>query len=310
MFKSISEDIKQQFAFGNRITRLIIVNTFVFIAINLVNLFYLLSSGFNMEGGTSSFLKYLALSSDLSFDVMHPWVFLTHMFLHIGFTHFLFNMLYLYWFGRIVGDFLGDHRIYPLYLVSGLTGALFFLLTAPIYGSSDVLGSVPTIAYGASAAVMGIVAASGTIAPDYEIRMMFIGSVRLKYIVLIIILLDIFAFGSMANFGGHAAHIGGALFGYLFVIILQRGTDILEPVNQFFGWLKSLISDDSKPRKKKSKLFTRHKQSSKGQHASDKAKRPRSEQAKLDDILEKIKLNGYNNLSAEEKEFLFQASKK
>ena len=304
MFKSIAQDVKQQFAFGNRITRLIIFNAAVFVVVNLVSLFYTISSGFNPGGGSNAFLKYLALSADLSFDFAHPWVFLTHMFLHVGFFHFLFNMLFLFWFGRILGDFLGDHRIYPVYLLSGITGAIVFLIAAPF--------SHAAMAYGASAAVMGIVAAAGTIAPDFNMRLMFIGNVRLKYIVLVLIGLDVFALGSMANFGGHIAHLGGALFGFIFVSMLQRGSDISEPVNKLFGWLQSLVSNEpgSRNKKKKSPMFARHIRQNKGQHSSDRSRKQNDHQEQLDVILEKIKVAGYESLTTEEKEFLFQASKK
>jgi len=305
MFKSIAQDVKQQFSFGNRITRLIIFNTVVFVAANLVRLVYTIGSGFEPGGGFNDFLRYVALSADLSFDFTHPWVFLTHMFLHVGFFHFLFNMLFLFWFGRILGDFLGDHRIYPVYFLSGIAGAIVFLIAAPF--------SHAAMAYGASAAVMGIVAAAGTIAPDFNMRLILIGNVRLKYIVLVLIGLDVFALGSMANFGGHIAHLGGALFGFVFVAMLQRGSDISEPVNKFFGWLQSLVSNDPAHRKKKKKspMFARHvREEGKGEPRSDRSRKQSDHQEQLDAILEKIKEAGYDSLSAEEKEFLFQASKK
>lgn len=303
MFKSIAQDVKQQFSFGSRITRLIIFNTAVFAAVNLVRLFYTITSGFNPGNGFNAFLKYLALSSDLSFDVMHPWVFFTHMFLHVGFFHFLFNMLFLFWFGRILGDFLGDHRIYPVYLLAGISGAIIFLIIAPF--------SQAAMAYGASAAVMGIVAAAGSIAPDFNMRLMFIGDVKLKYIVMVLIALDVFALGSMSNFGGHMAHLGGALFGFVFVLMLKRGSDISVPVNNAFGWLKSLAPNNNPSRKrKKSPMFARHIRKVPGRQQSDQGQRQNNHQQQLDDILEKIKDGGYESLSAEEKEFLFQASKK
>ena len=98
MLGSIAEDIKRELNYGNRITRLVIFNAAIFIAVNLVRLFYTISSGFSPGLGFQEFLKYLALSSDLVFDATHPWVFITHMFLHVGFFHFLLNMLFLYWF--------------------------------------------------------------------------------------------------------------------------------------------------------------------------------------------------------------------
>ena len=145
MLKSIAEDIRRQFDYGNKITRLIIINAAVFIAINLVSLGFTLMAGFQPNARFEDVVRFFSLSSDLMFTATHPWVLITHMFLHVGFWHFLFNMLFLYWFGRIVADFIGDHRTVPLYLMSGLFGALIFLIISPFLG---VAGSY---AYGASA---------------------------------------------------------------------------------------------------------------------------------------------------------------
>ena len=306
MFGSIAEDIKRELNYGNRITRLVIFNVAIFIAVNLVRLFYTISSGFSPGLGFQEFLKYLALSSDLVFDFTHPWVFLTHMFLHVGFFHILFNMLFLYWFGRITADFLGDHRIYPIYFLSGFAGALIYLITSPLIGGSS-------IAYGASAAVMGVVVSSAAIAPDYTMRLLFLGDVKLKYIALVMVLLDVFALGSMANFGGHAGHIGGAAFGWLFVAMLKQGTDMSIPFNNLIGWFQSVLSGKPRPgkRKKRSKVFVRESQvRRKGGHRADNTPKQADHQARIDAILDKIKAKGYESLSEEEKEFLFKASKK
>lgn len=307
MFGSIADDIRRELNYGNRITRLVIFNIAIFIAINLVRLFYTISSGFSPGLGFQEFLKYVALSSDLVFDVTHPWVFLTHMFVHVGFFHVLFNMLFLYWFGRITADFLGDHRIYPIYFLSGFAGALIYLITSPLIGGGS-------IAYGASAAVMGVVVSAAAIAPDYTMRLLFLGDVKLKYIALVLVLLDVFALGSMANFGGHAGHIGGAAFGWLFVTMLKQGTDMSVPFNNLIGWFQGILS--GKPRKtnrrtKRNKVFVRESNvRKKGGHKADNAPRQADQQARIDAILDKIKAKGYDSLSEEEKEFLFKASKK
>lgn len=305
MFRSIAEDVKQQFTYGNRITRLIIANTAVFIAINLVRLFFTLSAGFQPSAGYMDVVYFLSLSSDLIHDFTHPWVFITHMFLHTGFWHFLFNMLFLYWFGRIVGDFIGDHRVYPLYLLGGLFGAVMYLITAPLISTGG------SFAYGASAAVMAFVVASGVIAPNYVMRLLFIGDVKLKYIVAALVLLDVFGIGSMSNTGGHVAHIGGALFGWIFVAALREGSDFSVPVNRFFDWVKRLSSGEKKPRgRSRSGIFVRHSSTRKGKSRTDSTPRQSDFQSRLDEILDKIKASGYESLTEEEKEFLFRASKK
>jgi membrane associated rhomboid family serine protease len=267
----------------------------------------MLAGGFELSFGFPDFIRYLSLSSDLVTDIKHPWVIITHMFVHVGFWHFLFNMLFLYWFGRIVGDFLGDRRVLPLYLLAGFFGALVFLITAPFYAST------PVIAMGASAAVMGIIAAAGAIAPDYIFRLLFIGDVKLKYIVFGLLLLDLIGIANMSNTGGHFAHIGGFIFGYGFVHMLRQGTDISEPVNHLIKKMHSIFttSDPASSRKSKAKVFVRHKSAEiKAKAGKKRTVVEKNHQEKLDDILDKIKASGYDSLNAEEKEFLFQASKK
>ena len=304
MFNSLTRDIKQQFAFGNRITRLIMLNVAIWVLVNIVRLGFVIAAGMQQAPGFDEFMRYISLNSELTFDALHPWVLFTHMFVHIGLFHILFNMLFLYWFGRIMGDFLGDHRVYPVYLMSGLAGAFLYLVTAKLFPGGSTL-------IGASGAVMGIVVAAGTIAPDYVMRLLFIGDVKLKYIVLVLVAIDIFALGSLSNFGGHAAHIGGALFGYVFVTLLKQGTDLSVPVNNLFAWFQRLLSGEAKPKKKKSRapMYVQHAAKGKQQRRSGKP-RSKDHQARLDQILDKIKASGYESLSEEEKEFLFQASKK
>src|SRR5687767_15676382 len=111
----------------------------------------MLTSGFRPnEELFATITQYIFLSQDLVWDAKHPWVIFTHMFTHVGFFHMLFNMLVLFWFGRIAGDLLGDHRMLPLYLYSGLTGALIYLLASPLFYEGSTL-------HGASGAIMGIV---------------------------------------------------------------------------------------------------------------------------------------------------------
>ena len=304
MFNSLAQDIKQQFAFGNRITRLIMLNVAIWVVVNVVRLFYVIAAGMQQAPGFNEFMRYISLNSELTFDALHPWVLFTHMFVHIGLFHILFNMLFLFWFGRIVGDFLGDHRVYPLYLMSGLAGAFLYLLTAKLFPGGSTL-------IGASGAVMGIVVAAGAIAPDYTMRLLFIGDVKLKYIVLVLVAIDIFALGSLSNFGGHAAHIGGALFGYVFVTLLKQGTDLSVPVNNLFGWFQRLLSGDTRQPRKRSRtaMYVQHASRASRKRGGSKPRR-QDHQVRLDQILDKIKASGYESLTDEEKEFLFQASKK
>lgn len=305
MLRSIAEDVRRQFDYGNMITRLIIINTAIFLLINLVRLGFNVTAGFNYDPRFHDVVRFFSLSADLIFDVTHPWVIITHMFLHLGFLHFLFNMLFLYWFGRIVGDFIGNHRIFPLYLMAGLFGAILYLLSAPVIHAEG------SYAYGASASVMGFVLASGVLAPDYRMHLLLIGEVKLKYIVLVLILLDIIGIGGLDNTGGRIAHLGGAAFGWIYIAMLQRGNDLSAPVNRMMDAIRRLFSPRTTPppMRRSSPVTVQHRTT---QRAARKAKTPERspmDQERIDAILDKIKQSGYDSLTAEEKEFLFHASK-
>ena len=179
------------------------------------------------------------------------------------------------------------------------------------------------IAYGASAAVMAVVTGAGAIAPDYVIRLLFLGNVRLKYLVAAVVFSYVISLSSGINEGGHYAHLAGAFIGFLFVRQLQRGNDWARPVNQFLDSVVAFFSRrereprrgpkvayrNPKAKKTANKERTRTSRSSRRGHAaSDNDEFDHQE--RLDAILDKIKQTGYDSLNEEEKEFLFNASKK
>ena len=298
------------------VTRIIIVNIAVFVLINLFRIILWLTNVGQVPELYDRFLHFFfTLSSDWKHNLFHPWVIITSMFAHEGFFHILWNMLFMYWFGRIVGDFIGNQRILPIYLLGGIFGGLVYFITANLlsYGA----GPVPHFALGASAAVMAIVVAAGTIAPDYIMRLLFLGDIKLKYIVGALVFLDLIAMASNINTGGHFAHLGGALFGYIFIRQLREGNDWAQPVNQLLDrivrFFRGLISSEPDRRRGPRVVYrntskNRRVQRGKGSAASDNE--DLSHQERLDAILDKIKQSGYDSLSEDEKEFLFNASKK
>ena len=306
VFRSITDDIRYQFQSGNTITRLIIVNVALFLAIMLFQLIVTLSGGFNPQPGLfAKVTSYLFLSDDLLWDATHPWTILTHMITHVGFFHLLFNMMVLYWFGRIAGDLLGDHRMLPLYIYSGLSGALIYLITAPlIYAGGSNL-------HGASAAVMGIVAAAGMTAPDYQMRLLFLGDVRLKYIVAGLLVIYIIGIANMENVGGHMAHLGGAAFGFFYVHMLRQGHDLTRGFRRLTSAFKKPSRISPQPVKRKVTMEVRHR---KANRITTTPQPPEptymGDQDRLDSILDKIKQSGYTSLNEEEKQFLHDASQK
>jgi len=293
------------------VTRIIIINVAVFVLVNVLKIFlYLFNSG-EVPSFFWDVIHFFSMSSDWMHILTHPWVIITSMFLHEGFWHILWNMLFMYWFGRIVGDFIGNQRVLPIYLLGGIAGGILYFISANI---GPLSGEGARYALGASAGVMAIVAASGAIAPDYVMRLLFLGDVKLKYIVFALIFLDLIGIANDMNTGGHVAHLGGALFGWLFVRQLREGNDLSQPVNNVLDRINNFfgsLSDRGKRRKGPRVVYrstskTRH--SKKGRASTDKE--DLSYQERLDSILDKIKETGYDSLSEEEKEFLFNASKK
>ena len=319
MFTSIWEDVKREFDAGNMVTRLIMANVAAFVFVTIVWIMMRIFGGWDDQliyKYYDPFIQFFEMSSSWWHNLTHPWVIFTHMFLHTGFWHILWNMLFLYWFGRIVGDFIGNQRVLPLYLLGGLVGGITYFITYNLLP----YGGGMSYALGASAAVNAFVVAAATISPDFTMRLFLLGDVKLKYIAAALIFIDLVGMAGNINTGGHFAHLGGAFFGWLYVHQLREGNDMSLPVNQilnrisnFFMDLKNKMKGDERPRPKvvyKNKEKTRQtnyntRSNRSGNTASDNG----THQEQLDAILDKIKKSGYDSLSQAEKEFLFNASK-
>lgn len=307
MFESILSDIKRAIRQGNNVTRIIMFNAAVFIIINLLYVFTFHGN----SGSPSAF--YMAIERGLSISAQpieilkKPWTIITHMFLHKGMWHFVWNMLLFYWFARIFADFLGDKRMLPFYILGGIAGAVVFVL-------ADMLLPTGThgmaTAMGASAAVMAVIMATATLSPDYTMHLLLLGPVKIKYIALVILFLDIVGTAGMSNAGGHFAHLGGAMFGVLYVLALRKGTDLTQGLQNLLDKIPK-IQFKSSPKKKHAKSMKVVHRKKEGKK-SDQTRPPNdaSFQEKLDLILDKIKEQGYDSLTDQEKDFLYQASKK
>lgn len=311
MLSSIYKDLKAEFGYGNKVNQLVIVNVAVFVFATVLNFILFLSNGGKTSAIFESLIKYFAMSSNGIFVITHPWILVTNMFLHLEFFHILWNMLIFIWFGRVTGDFLGNHRIVFLYFCGGLMGSILFFLTANVlpYGANGT-----KMALGASAGIMSIVVAAGTIAPDYSFRLLFIGDVKLKFIVLALLIIDLISITSNSNTGGHFAHLGGAIFGFIFVRLLQEGHDLSLPFNRMTEYIQYLFSFNRASKRMNNPLKVIHRKTqTKPKNTADRETKGGNSldyQTQLDQILDKIKQKGYDSLSDGEKEFLFQASKK
>lgn len=304
MFRSVKEDIKLQFQSGNMLTRIILVNTAIFVFVKLVFVF---TTYGNVNEIYTNILDFLALHTGAPKVYTHFWGWITHMFFHEGTWHLIWNMLMLYWFGRIVGDFLGDERMLPLYILGGLFGGLFCVLFELMMPGSS---GGTAMAWGASAAVMCMVLAAAMTSPDYHFHLLLIGPVKLKWIALTMMFFDLIGTVGQVNTGGHFAHLGGALFGIIYVARLHSGQDLTSGLQKLFDKLNNRQTP-IKP-KLPTKTAAMSVVYNKGKESKNLSNEIEAEsfQSKLDTILDKINDQGYDNLSDEEKDFLSRASKK
>ncbi len=297
MFTSIIDDIKESFRSGNMITRLIIINLAIFVVTALTNAF---APSFYQ----GILVHWIAVPGDPISLLFRPWTILTYMFVHAGLGHIFWNMLILYWFGRIVGDMIGDKHILPIYIIGGFVGASAYILSYYF-----LIGQVGTYMVGASAAIMALVIIAGRINPDKELHLILIGPVKIKFVILVFILIDLISIGGNSNTGGHIAHIGGMIMGWLYYNQIGQNKDLESRINGFFDWIGSIFNSKSPP-KGKSPLKVKFKSDKIKTMTDHRVSNNDPMQQEVDKILEKIKRKGYDSLTDAEKETLYQASKK
>jgi len=294
---SILDEIKKSFKGGSTLTKLIYINLAVFLAVKLIGvIFFLLSID-----PTFSIVNWFAVPADFNNLIFKPWTIFTYMFLHQDFIHILFNMLWLYWFGQIFLRYFDEKKLLSVYLLGGLAGAFLYILAFNVF---PVFGNILPLSYalGASASVIAIVIAVSVYAPNFKINLLFIGPVALKYIAIVTIILDILSIAS-SNAGGHIAHLGGALFGYLYISQLRKGKNITKGFDRFMDKFFSLF----KRREKFKVSYKRPMNDMERDIVYNKEQKAKQED--IDRILDKIATSGYESLSKKEKETLFKNSK-
>ena len=294
------EEFKNAFQrYNNAHVQLIIINIVVFLALAVVLVF---SRAFQVPDIFNVIHDQLAIPAPIGEFLQKPWTLITYAFVHdlSGVFHILFNMLVFYWFGKLFVEYLGSDKLVALYFLGALAGGLAYLLvynTIPFY--IERIGSFNGMV-GASAAIYAIVVATATLIPDYTFFLLFLGPVRIKYIAGFYIVVSFL--GSVGeNAGGNVAHLGGALMGFIYIKQLQAGVNWGSWVTATLDWFKGLFT--AKPKVK----VTYRKQYSEAQKPKAKSSISQDE---IDAILDKISDGGYESLTKEEKEKLFNASKK
>lgn len=287
---------------NNSHIQLIWINVVIFLVMILI---YVPSVIADSTWFFDTLLKYVALPSAFTEFITKPWTIFTYSFVHdyTSIWHILFNMLVLYWFGRIFVEYLGSDKLIAVYVLGALAGGILYLLA---YNTIDLYSSKPTIMVGASAAVNAIVVATATLLPDYTLFLLLLGPVRIKYIAMFYVLVSFL--GTIgANAGGNIAHLGGALMGFVYIKQLQAGVNWGAWITITLDWFRDLFR--SRPKVKVS--YRNNQQYQEYKKATSQSRNPAGiSQAEIDAILDKISAGGYDSLSKDEKEKLFKASKR
>jgi membrane associated rhomboid family serine protease len=289
--------------YNNAHVQLIIINVVAFLGIILLHGLFTITK-FNV--GWEIVKKIIVLPPTFSEFITRPWTLITYAFAHdwTEIWHIFWNMITLYVFGKLFVEYLGDAKLIAVYVLGALAGGIFYLLMyniIPFYieQAPFIIGLV-----GASAAVYAIMMAIVTQIPDYTLFVLFLGPVKIKYIALFFLVVSFIGITG-GNMGGNLAHLGGLLIGFIYTKQLQAGVNWGSWVTATLQWINGLFKPSPKVKVTYRKSEPTRRSSAQGKQAFNKAT-----QEEIDAILDKISDKGYESLTKEEKEKLFNASKK
>lgn len=292
----ILKDIKRLYKSGDGLFKLLFINVIVFVSIAAVK-----SILFMMGIDNSTIITYLSLPASFGTLVVRPWTLVTYMFTHQEPMHLIMNMLWLYWFGKIFLQFLDFKKLLNLYIVGGVAGGLLFMA---IFNISPRLVNELNMAYlyGASSSVVAIVIGAATFTPNYKIRLMFIGDVKIKYIAIA----SLIAYTSGLtgkNIGGGLSHIGGAVWGYIFITELKKGKHITKSLDNLIDLISGLFTKRSKL-----KVKYRHPRGFRNRESEEREYNNRYSSKEISAIISKISESGYESLTEDEKRAIFDSN--
>ena len=303
-YRSPVDEVKRFFTSGSALSVLILINIFIWFLVKIASVIFFLFNRTDPAFAENWFLNFFAVPAFLPELFSRPWTLITYMFLHFDFFHILFNMLWLYWFGRIFLEYLTSRQLLQTYFWGGIAGGFFYILSFNIFPVFEK--TLPlSLALGASASVMAIVTAISFYVPNYSIQLLFIGRIKIVYLAVILFVIDFFGL-SAGNPGGHLAHIGGAMWGFTYILLLKKGK-LLPFMGLTDNWikpLKKIFTSLKKQKRNLSNFDTRP--ITDEEYNSAKIEK----QKQIDKILDKISKGGYESLTKAEKEFLFKSSGK
>lgn len=283
----IIENIKAIYNRGGMFLKLLFINVAVFFVLNI------------FVGGLMQFdiLNWFSFDSALFDNLTKPWSIITYMFIHANFMHVLFNMMILFFVGGIFEQLLGPKKVLSTYIIGGLGGALLFLITQNIFPL--LINSGASTLLGASAAVMALFVGLAAYRPNMEMALFGVFKVKLFILAIIYVGLDLLRVGDVDGVA-HFAHLGGAAWGYYMGSQLKKGKDISA---WFDNWVEVIVAI-IKPKPKMKVTYSNSTKTKPPRDDYDYNAQKQTNQQKLDAILDKIKVGGYETLSKAEKEFL------
>lgn len=289
------EKLRYKYHTSTILEKLIGINVVLFMLLFLVK-----TIAFLFQFPADNVLEWVVFPKEIGEFIYKPWTIITYAFLHAGVWHILSNMLILYFAGIYFLTYFSPKRLLNYYFLGAITGAVVYMASYNLFPAFSGVGKSYLI--GASASVMAIVVGVATKVPELRIRLMFLGSLKFWWIAAFLVVLDVIQI-PFGNAGGHLAHLGGAFLGYFYTTQLDKGNDIGAWLEKIITWVRHLFS-----KKRKSPLKTVHrKKNSKTNRTTTQSKR--EHQQKIDSILDKISTSGYDSLTKQEKDFLFQAGK-
>jgi membrane associated rhomboid family serine protease len=291
--RNLISELRTSFGASTALFQLLAINVVVFLVLTLSRTVLFLSSA--GRDWVDEAVRMLALPADPQEWLYQPWAMFTYMFLHSDFFHLLFNLLLLFWMGKLYTEYLGNRRLWGTYLLGGISGGVFYMLAynlLPVFvGGIEDLRLI-----GASAAVIAVMVAIATLLPEYTVHLLLIGPVRLKFVALTAVLLYFISI-PFGNAGGQIAHLGGAFAGWLSVVQLRKGRDL----TAFMRALEKLGTG-----RRHLTVVRRSDLSNDERHRQEAV----ASQELVDRILDKINKTGFDSLTKSEKEILYRASGK
>ncbi|WP_081210190.1 rhomboid family intramembrane serine protease [Salegentibacter sediminis] len=296
-----SDKFKYKLQTATVVEKLIAVNVLVFVLIYLFR-----TIAFLFQFPSNFFMEWFVFPKEPGEFIFKPWSIITYAFLHSGIWHILSNMLILYFSGIYFLNYFSPKRLLNYFFLGVIVGALVYMLSYNLFPAFAATGR--SYLLGASAGVMAVLVGIASYIPNMRVRLMLLGSIKFWYIAAFLVLLDVIQI-PMGNAGGHLAHLGGALLGYVYTTQLQKGNDIGSWFEKIMDSFASMFSSSPKKAKMKT-VYRKEKATSTGKRRSTSSRMNKNEkQKRIDNILDKISTSGYDSLSKEEKDFLFKAGK-